>query len=115
MEVRHAFAAVPPIVDDEPVASFFEPQHGRDFRRFEQQVPKQNLIVRTRFADARNEFLWNDQNVDGRLGPNVVEGNHEIILMDNPRRNFARDDLLEEGHGPFFIRCRYCTTRAQFR
>ena len=39
--------------------------------------------------------------MSGRLGLDVPEGEHQVILVNNSRRNFPRDDSFEKGfaHG----------------
>ena len=56
VQVRHGFAAVRAVVDDEPVAAF-QIQFLRDFGGLEQNVSKQLLVAGLRLADSRNHFL----------------------------------------------------------
>src|ERR1019366_5181420 len=74
VQVRHGFAAVRAVVDDEPVAAFFQAHLVRDFGGLEQNVSEQWLVGGRCFGDARNKFLRKNQNVRRRLRIDVAEG-----------------------------------------
>jgi hypothetical protein len=62
-------------------------------------VTEQRLVARMRLADARDRFLGDDEDVRGRLRFDVVEGEHEVVFIDDLRRDLTGDEFLEEGHG----------------
>ena len=97
MQVRHGFAAVCPVVEDETIAGLFEPQLLGDFSSLEQQMTERLMIVRRGFGDARDGFLGDDQDMRRCFGCDVVERDHEVVLINDLRRDFARDDFFKEG------------------
>ena len=97
VQVRHGFAAIGPIINDDAEAgsghAFLLGQGLRD----KEQVSEQRLVGPRAGADARDHLLGHDEEMDGRLRMNVVEGQALVILVDNPGRDLAGDDLLENG------------------
>ncbi len=53
----------------------------------EQQVAQQCLVRRSCLADAGNEPLRDDQEMDGGLGVNIVDDDTEVILVLDLRRD----------------------------
>jgi hypothetical protein len=101
MEVRDRLAAVGAVVDDEAEA-FVGGVHaelGGDGTGGEEEVAEEFLVIRRGFADARNGFLGDDENVDGGLRIDVFEGEAKLVFVDNIGGDFAVDDLLEDAHG----------------
>lgn len=96
MEVRHGFAAVLAVIDDQTVAGFIQPKLGGDFGGFEQQMAENFFIVRLRFGDAWNGFLRDDDEVGGRLRIYVAEGEDGFVFKDNRGRNFSRGDFFKQ-------------------
>ena len=86
VQVRHGFAAVRAVVDDEPVAAFFQADDIRDLGGLEQQMAEQFPVAGGCLSHARDHFFGDDQNVRWRLGIDVVEGEHGIVFIDNRRR-----------------------------
>ena len=70
VQVRHGFAAVRAVVDDEPVAAF-QIQFLRDLGGLEQQMAEQFVVVRRGLGDARDQLLRENQNVRRRLRGDV--------------------------------------------
>ena len=101
MQVRHGFATVCPVVEDETIAGLFEAQFLRDFSSLEQQMTERLMIGGRGLGDARDGFLRNDQDVSRCFGRDVVERDHEVVFINDLRRDFARDDFFKQGfaHG----------------
>lgn len=97
MQVRHGFACVRAVVEDEAIATLVEAEFVGDFRGFEQQVAENLMVFRCGFGDAWDGFLWNDKHVRWRLRFDVAEREHEVVFIDNRGRNFAGGDFLEKG------------------
>lgn len=95
MQVRHGFAAIASVVDDEAKTSFVQAEFGGHLGSFQQQVAEKVLIIRTRLGEARNGFLGHDQNVRGGLGMNVADGEDKLIFINYRSRNFARGDFFK--------------------
>ena len=100
MKVGHGFPAVGAVVDDQAVAGVGseKPLGFRDFPARHQQMAQKGCIVRLRGADAGNDPLGNDENMNRRLGTDVPEGEALIILVDDVRGDLAGDDFFEQGH-----------------
>jgi len=97
VKMRHGFATVRPIINDDAeagIAQAFMPGQGLCDK---EQVAEQRLIGRRGGADARDHLLGHDEEMDGRLRMNVVEGQALVILVDNPGWDLAGDDLLKNG------------------
>ena len=95
MQVRHRLARIGAIVEHQAKTVFGEPELLRHFRGFDEKMSQHLVIVRMRFGEARNRFLGNDQDVNGRLRLDVVEGDDLVVFVDNVGGYFARDDFLE--------------------
>ena len=98
MEVRHGFAAVGAVVDDQAEAVFGEALFAGDFTRGEEQVAEDGLVFGSGFGDARDRLARNDEEVDRGPGVDVLEGDAEVVLVKDGRGDFAGDDFFEEGH-----------------
>jgi hypothetical protein len=96
VQVGHAFAAIAAVVDHETVAILRQPDLLRDFRRFQQQVSEQLLILRLCLADALDGLAGNDEDMRGGLRADVTESDDLVILIDDIRRDLAGGDLLEK-------------------
>lgn len=103
MQVRHRFAAVGAVVEDEPETVLRQAQFPGDFGGFQQQMAEQGLVFRSRFGEAREGFLRDHEDVRRCLRGNVVEGDDRVVLIDNPGRNLTSDDFLKEGLAHNFI------------
>ena len=56
------------------------------------------MILRLRFGNARDGFLRDDENVRGSLRVNVVEGQYEVVLVNDVRGYFAGNNFFEQRH-----------------
>ena len=108
MQVRHRFASVGAVVDDQSIAAFFQPQPRRDVAGFEQQMAKHTMVFRGRFGDTGNRFLRHKQHMHRGLRFDVAECQQQIVLVNNVGRDFARDDFFKEG-----LAHSYCTISEQ--
>ena len=68
MKVGHGLTRVWPIIDHQTKTGFIEAQALRDFGGFEQEVPKDLMVVRVSFGNPRNSLFRNDQHMAWRLG-----------------------------------------------
>ena len=100
MEMGDGLAGVRAVVHDEAKAvgelEFFR-EHAGD----EQEVAEGGLVGEGGFADARDEFFRDDEEVNRGRGLDVVEDDAVFILVLDAGRDFAVDDALENclGHG----------------
>lgn len=96
--MRDGFAAVGTVVDHKAEA-FGEAQFLCQDAGGEQQVAERSLVGGRGFADARNEFFRDDEQVHGGLRLNVVEDDAEVVFVFDLRGDLAVDDALEDGFG----------------
>ncbi len=95
MEMGDAFPAVAAIINDETETRFGEALLLRHGLRDKDQVAEKRLIFDFGRGDARDFLFGNDQNVDRRLRLAVVEGQAEVVFVDDSGGNFAGADLGE--------------------
>lgn len=96
VQMRHGFASVRAVVDHQPVAAF-QIQFLRNLGGFEQQMAEQLVVVRRGLGDARHALFRENQNMHRRLRGDVADGEDQIVLINDVRRDFARGDFLEKG------------------
>lgn len=97
MQVRHGFTTVWAVVNHHAIAGG-EIELAGEGRGGEQEVAKHGLIGGRRGANARNGLFWNDEHVHGSLWLDIVDGDAELVFVDDLSRDFASDDFFEEGH-----------------
>ena len=56
------------------------------------------MILRISFGNAWDGFLRDYENVRGSLRVNVVEGQYEVILVNNICGDFAGNNFFEQRH-----------------
>lgn len=101
MEVRDGLAAVAAMVDDEAVAVGSEAQGLGDAGGGEEEMTEQGLIGGRGLAEAWDGLAWDDEDVAGGLGVDIVEGDQLVVLVHEGGGYFLVADFLEEGlvHG----------------
>ena len=64
------------------------------------------MIVRFGVGQGGDGVFGDDQDVDGRLGIDVSEGEGEVVFVDDVGGNLAPDDFAKEGvtHGERFLK-----------
>ena len=95
VHMRHGFACVLAVVDNY-AESVFKPAKGGDFGNRQQESRKRLGVGFSRGGKARYGLYREKQNVDGRLRVDVVYRRAEVVFVDNFRRNFAVENLLEK-------------------
>ena len=106
VEMRDGFAGVGAVVEHEPETVLGQPELLRDFRRLDQEMAEDLMIVGLRLGDPRDRLFRNDQDVDGRLRFDVMERNDLVVFVNNFRGDFPRDEFFEQGfaHGEENVR-----------
>jgi hypothetical protein len=105
VKVGDGFAGVGAVVDDETKTAgeleLFGDRAGGD-----QEVTEDGLLVGGGVADAGDDGLGDDQQVDRGLGGDVVDDDATVVLVFDLGGDFAVDDSLEKGlrHGYSFYR-----------
>ena len=94
MKVRDGLAAVGAAVDHQPEAGFKAelPRKGAGGRN---EVADEGLVRGRHRGDAGDRPLGNHKQVDGGLRVDVVDRDALVVLVLDPRRDFAVDDALE--------------------
>jgi len=67
-----------------------------DVVRHQEEVSEESIITLVCIKERREMPAWNNQDVDGGLRVNVLEGYGVIILVDNLGRKLPLNDLTEE-------------------
>ena len=99
MQVRHGFAAVGAVVDHNAEAGA-EVQFFCQGLRRQQEMTEQSLVTGDGLIEARDKSLREDQHVHWRLRLDVVDGETQVILMDDLGGDLTVGDFLENGlHG----------------
>jgi len=97
MEMRHGLAAVWTIIDDKPKARFVQAFLFGDRLRDMNQVAQKRFVGGCGGRDARDFSFGDDQYMDRGLGMHIVKRQATVVLISDPGRNFAGDDLRENG------------------
>ncbi len=96
MEVRHGFAGIGPVVNDEP-----KPARQLEFLRHppcsEQQMPQHGLVRSCCITHTGNHLLRNDQQVHRRLWGNIMNDNTPFVFVLDDGRNLTGNDALKKG------------------
>lgn len=99
MQVRHGFAGVRAVVDDQTEA-LGELKLRRDPSGHEQQMPEHRLVLSPGFGDAGDGLFGDDQQMNRGLGLDVVKHDAMFVLVLDLRGDVSIDDFLENGfHG----------------
>ena len=100
VQVRHGFAGIGAIVNDEP-----KPARQLEFLRHhasrEQQVPQNGFIRVNGIAHTGNHLLGYDQQVHRRLRINIMNDDAAFVFVLDDSWNLTRNDALKKGfrHG----------------
>ena len=97
MEMRHRFTAIQSVIDDEAVAGTLQPEMIRDLGGLQQQMAQQTMIIRRGVGNAWDGFSRHDEDVRWRLRIDVVEGQDQVVFIDDGGGDVFVDDLLEYG------------------
>jgi len=85
MEMKHGLTGFGAIVDDQP-ESVFDADPPCDFAGGQHHVAEQFQIFRLCVAQPRNDLARDDEQVDGRLGGDVLDGDTVFVFVDDFRR-----------------------------
>ena len=105
MKMKHALAAMQTGIDDEAVPSIGNPLLFCDRITGRQQTPEEPDIRILKFGHRGHMSSGNNERMRRRLGIDIVERNHQIVLIDEHRGNGPRDNFAKEAFahevGPF--------------
>ncbi len=95
--MRYGLATVAAIVDDQPETGVMNAFLPRNVLGNVKKMTQQRLIGDVGFTDPGNLFLGDDQDMNRRLGRDVVKSQAEVVFMDDPGGDLLGDDLGEYG------------------
>jgi hypothetical protein len=95
VQVKDGLAGAAAVIEDGAIARE-EIAFGGELRGDELQFPEKGLIAVMRVLERRKMLSWADQNVRGRLGIDVFEGENVIVFVDEFRGNLLRADFAEK-------------------
>ncbi len=95
MQMWHSFPGVRTIIENQSETRLGNPKAPGDLSRFQQQMAQNLMIFGLRLSDPGDRLLWNHQNVSWRLRFDIPERQHQVIFINNRRRNFSRNDFLK--------------------
>jgi hypothetical protein len=95
MDVKDFLARVSPTVQDEPVSRLVDPIFLSEPGGHPDHAAKRRLVRFGHVGDGRNRLVGDDENVGGRLGLDIPERRHQLVLIDKIGGNLPADDLRE--------------------
>jgi hypothetical protein len=95
VEMGNILARIPAGVEHDPVARLFQVFQTGDVLGLKQEASQQGGFLLRSFGQGGKMVLGDNQDVDGGLGLDVLEGQEDIVLIDHPGRYFPADDLAE--------------------
>src|SRR5262245_40005621 len=98
MQMRHTLAAVRSAVDYDAIAAFTYSEIACHLRRGQNQLAEQHLIRLVSRSEPGNDTFRHDQDMYRGLRVDILERDRLIIFENDFRRDFPRDDFLEERH-----------------
>jgi len=94
--MKHRLSRVPSVVNDHPVTMSLETAFLGDLLGDEEQMADHLAVRLLHAVDVRDVHFWNDQDMCRRLGVQVLEGDGEMILVHQLRRDLLCDYLAED-------------------
>src|SRR6185503_1148365 len=83
-------------IEDEAESALRQALRPREFGGTSHQAAHQLVVARRQVEHARDVPLGNDEDVNGPLRVDVVEGEHGVVLIGDARGDAARHDLAEQ-------------------
>jgi hypothetical protein len=96
VQVRDGFSGVAAAIDDGAEAACVDSALACDCGGGDKQVAEQCGIVRFCVAEACDDALGDDEDVDGGLRIDVFNGKALIVFEDDFRRDFSVGDFLKQ-------------------
>src|ERR1041385_92397 len=97
MQMRHSFPGIRTIIENQAESRLGDAKVPGYLRGLKQQMAEHLMIFGSRLSDPGDRLLWNHQNMSRRLRFDIPESQHQVILINNRRRNFSRNDFLKQG------------------
>jgi len=87
MEMKNGLPGIGPAIGHQPIPALGHPKLRGELLADQGDVSHQFLVSRPESIQAGDVLLGYDQHVHWHLRRNVLEGNHEIILVNDGGRN----------------------------
>ncbi len=94
--MRHGFATITTVVDNETKSSLRKIQLGRYRPCLQKQMSQERLVFIRRLPDSRNRLLGDDQDVHRCLRIDVPKSEDQLVLIDDVGRNLAVDYFFKK-------------------
>ena len=96
MKVGNQLTGMGSCVYRQAVAAFSDPLRSRQLVRHMYHVPQQSLLIGVHLGKRWDMGFRNDKQVGWRLWPDVADGEHLVILVEDVALNFAGDNSAED-------------------
>lgn len=96
MKMKYALAAMDTGIDDEAISGSGNPLLFCNRITGQHQTPEQPDIRILKLSHRRHMFPRNDERMRRCLGIDIVERDHQIVLIDQHRRNGPCDNFAKE-------------------
>jgi hypothetical protein len=94
VKVIHCLSAIVTGIDRDSIAIGQTDLFG-DLFGTQQQVPEQIAILGSGIGEGRDGLFWNDEDMNGGLGVNVVESQASVVFVNDICRNFATNNFAK--------------------
>jgi len=97
VEMWDFLAGVAAVVEDEAVATFDKAELLGDGGGFYQKMAEDGVVIGRGIFEGGDRFAGDDEDVGGRHGFDVAEGDDVFVFVDDGGGDFFVADALEEG------------------
>src|SRR3954467_7776075 len=98
MQVRDGLPGVPSAINDDAVAALEHAELRGDLPGGQKERAQKSGVVRLRLPEAGNDALRDNEDVDGRLGIHVPEGEVVRSFQHDLRGNLPSGYFFKNGH-----------------
>lgn len=92
VQVENSLSAPRSGVDDRPISFGIDLARARQFGRNRYKVPEQRFVSGRRFIQRRQMFSRDNQEVNRRLGIQILKGHNHFIF----KNNLGRDGVIND-------------------
>src|SRR5690554_4128897 len=97
VQVKDFLPRISTAVDQQTIATLCNSQVAGNLLCDHEHVTEHRFVFFGHIIHCGDFFVRHDQDVNGRDGVDVFECRHSVILKDDLRRDFVRDDFGEYG------------------
>ena len=96
VKMKNFLAGITARIEDDPVAALTDPFFPGDLPGPEKDLPEQGFRSVGGVVEGGEVVLGDDQDVDRRLGPDVLEDEDALVLEEDLGRDLLADDAAEK-------------------